>query len=139
MSVWCQDTADSDSTVDSGSQDSGTCDFALCGLYGAIKHNAYGVRPFSAYSFQDHLGRVRGTKSKIEDGYATGTLPLRGVAVGDLAGAQPLRVQLVLEFRKISLPSAAPFHHVVGPSATLALPHAELHWGWATEESCSEP
>ena len=64
----------------------------------------YGVlRPFSAYSFGDQLGLVRGTKSKIEDGYATGTLPLRGVAVGDLAGAQRLRLQLVLEFRKISL------------------------------------
>jgi len=79
----------------------------------------YGVRPSGTYTFQDQLGLVRGTKSKIEDGYATGTLPLRGVAVGDLAGAQRLRLQLVLEFRNFSLLSAAPFHHVVGPSATL--------------------
>ena len=47
--------------------------------------------------FQDHLGLVRGTKSKIEDGYATGTSLRRGVAVGDFAGAQRLRLQLVPE------------------------------------------
>ena len=51
--------------------------------------------------------RIRGTKSKIEDGYATGTLPLRGVAVGDLAGAQPLPVQVVLELSHFLLLSAA--------------------------------
>ena len=51
----------------------------------------------------------------------------RGVAVGDLAGAQRLRLQLVLEFRNFSLLSAAPFHYVIGPSATLVLPYAELH------------
>ena len=66
----------------------------------------YGVRPSRTYSFKDHLGRVRGPKSKFEDGYATGTLPLRGVAVGDLAGAQPLRVQVVLEFLAKSGPDA---------------------------------
>ena len=52
----------------------------------------YGVRPSSAYSFQDHLGLVRGTKSKIEDGYYTGTTCAGVVAVGDFAGAQPLRL-----------------------------------------------
>ena len=82
----------------------------------------YGVRPSRTYSFGDQLGLVPGTKSKIEDGYATGTLPLRGVAVGDLAGAQRLRLQLVLEFRKLFAAQRAPFHHVVGPSATLVLP-----------------
>ena len=35
--------------------------------------SVYGVRPSRTYSFEDHLGRVRGTKSKIEDGYAEGT------------------------------------------------------------------
>ena len=54
----------------------------------------YGVRPSSAQSFQDHLGRVRGTKSKIKDGYAEGTARPLCVAVGDFAGAQPLRVQV---------------------------------------------
>ena len=33
--------------------------------------------------FQDHLGRVRGPKSKIEDRYYTGTGGPRVVAVGD--------------------------------------------------------
>ena len=66
-------------------------------LHTRTLHSFYGVRPSGTYTFQDQLGLVRGTKSKIEDGYATGTLPLRGVAVGDLAGAQPLRVQVVLE------------------------------------------
>ena len=38
------------------------------------KHNKpYGVRRFRTYTFQDHLGLVRGTKSKIKDGYATWT------------------------------------------------------------------
>ena len=67
----------------------------------------YGVRPCRTYTFQDHLGRVRGPKSKIEDGYATGTSLRRGVAVGDLAGAQPLRVQVVLELSHFLLLSAA--------------------------------
>ena len=61
----------------------------------------------STFSFQDHLGLVRGTKSKIEDGYATGMSLRRGVAVGDFAGAQPLRVQLVLELPHFLLLSAA--------------------------------
>ena len=52
----------------------------------------YGVRPSSAQSFGDQLGRVRGTKSKIEDGYDTGTSLRHVVAVGDFAGAQPLRL-----------------------------------------------
>ena len=68
----------------------------------------YGVRPSSrTYSFQDHLGRVRGTKSKIKDGYAEGTARPLCVAVGDLAGAQPLRVQVVLELSHFLLLSAA--------------------------------
>ena len=97
----------------------------------------YRVRPSGTYSFQDQLGLVRGTKSKIDERSTVGgSLTLR-TTVGDLAGAQRLRLQLVLEFRKLSLLSAAPFHHVVGPSAMLVLPYAELHWGWATEESCS--
>ena len=61
----------------------------------------------SAQSFQDHLGRVRGTKSKIEDGYAEGTARALCVAVGDFAGAQPLRVQVVLELSHFLLLSAA--------------------------------
>ena len=67
----------------------------------------YGVRPSSAYSFQDHLGLVRGTKSKIEDGYYTGTTCAGVVAVGDFAGAQRLRVQVVLELSHFLLLSAA--------------------------------
>ena len=56
----------------------------------------YGVRPSSAQSFGDQLGRVRGTKSKIEDRYATWTPVTLGTTVGDLAGAQRLRLQLVV-------------------------------------------
>ena len=67
----------------------------------------YGVRPSSAQSFGDQLGRVRGTKSKIEDGYYTGTTCAGVVAVGDLAGAQPLPVQVVLELSHFLLLSAA--------------------------------
>ena len=43
----------------------------------------YGVRPCSAYTFGDQLGLVPGTKSKIEDGSATGTSVTLGAAVAD--------------------------------------------------------
>ena len=62
-----------------------------------IKKTDYGVRPSRTFSFGDQLGRVRGTKSKTEDGYYTGTTCAGVVAVGDLAGAQRLRVQVVPE------------------------------------------
>ena len=65
------------------------------------------VRPSRTFSFGDQLGLVRGTKSKVEDGYATGTSLRRGVAVGDLAGAQRLRLQLVHELSPFLLLSAA--------------------------------
>ena len=42
-----------------------------------------GVRPLSAYSFEDQLGLVPSTKSKIEDGSDTGTLPREVVTVAD--------------------------------------------------------
>ena len=67
----------------------------------------YGVRPSRTHSFGDQLGRVRGTKSKIEDGYYTGTTCAGVVAVGDLAGAQRLRLQLVPELSHFLLLSAA--------------------------------
>ena len=44
---------------------------------------AYGVRPLSAYTLEDQLGLVPGTKSKIEDGSATGTSVTLGAAVAD--------------------------------------------------------
>ena len=43
----------------------------------------YGVRPCSAYTFEDQLGLVPGTKSKIEDGSAMGTSLALGAAVAD--------------------------------------------------------
>ena len=67
----------------------------------------YGVRPSSAQSFGDQLGRVRGTKSKIEDGSDLGTYHTQVTSVGDLAGAQRLRVQLVPELSHFLLLSAA--------------------------------
>ena len=72
-----------------------------------VQDLVYGVRPSRTHSFQDHLGLVRGTKSKIEDGYYTGTTCAGVVAVGDLAGAQPLPVQVVLELSHFLLLSAA--------------------------------
>ena len=72
----------------------------------------YGVRPSRTHSFEDHLGRVRGTKSNIKDGYDTGTSLRHVVAVGDLAGAQPLRVQVVLEIRHFSRVGCATEHTV---------------------------
>ena len=98
----------------------------------------YTVRPSTTYSFEDQLGLVRGTKSKIEDEVTSGRTirrSLRSAISGELNGYAS---SWSPEFRKLSLLSAAPFHHVVGPSATLVLPDAELHWGWATEENCSE-
>ena len=64
-------------------------------------------RPSRTFSFGDQLGLVRGTKSKIEDGYDTGTSLRHVVAVGDLAGAQRLRLQLVPELSHFLLLSAA--------------------------------
>ena len=43
--------------------------------------NRYGVRPCSVHTFGDQLGLVPGTKSKIEDGSATGTFVTLGAAV----------------------------------------------------------
>ena len=43
-------------------------------------------------SLEDQLGRVRGTKSKIEDGSDLGTYHTQVTSVGDLAGAQRLRL-----------------------------------------------
>ena len=105
----------------------------------AIQKNRYGVRPSSAYSFGDQLGLVRGTKSKIEDGYDTGTSLRHVVAVGDFAGAQPLRVQVVLELSHFLLLSAALSQptNAVGPSAMGVLPYAELQPCWPIEESFS--
>ena len=53
------------------------------------------------------LGSARQPPGPSGEAYATGTLPLRGVAVGDLAGAQPLPVQVVLELSHFLLLSAA--------------------------------
>ena len=58
-------------------------------------------------SLGDQLGLFLGTKSKVEDGYDTGTSLRHVVAVGDFAGAQPLRVQVVLELSHFLLLSAA--------------------------------
>ena len=44
---------------------------------------AYGVRPCSVHTLEDQLGLVPGTKSKIEDGSATGTSVTLGAAVAD--------------------------------------------------------
>ena len=43
----------------------------------------YGVRPSETHTFEDQLGLVPGTKSKIEDGSATGTSVTLGAAVAD--------------------------------------------------------
>ena len=48
-------------------------------------HHSYGVRPSRTFSFGDQLGRVRGTKSKIEDGSTVGTLGAHRTAVRDFA------------------------------------------------------
>ena len=55
----------------------------------------YGVRPSRTYSFGDQLGLVRGMKPKIEDGSDLGTHHTQVTSVGDLGGAQRLRLQLV--------------------------------------------
>ena len=47
--------------------------------YGKI----YGVRPCSVHTLEEQLGLVPGTKSKIEDGSATGTFVTLGAAVAD--------------------------------------------------------
>ena len=43
----------------------------------------YGVRPCSVHTLEEQLGLVPGTKSKIEDGSATGTFVTLGAAVAD--------------------------------------------------------
>ena len=43
----------------------------------------YGVRPCSVHTLEEQLGLVPGTKSKIEDGSATGTSVTLGAAVAD--------------------------------------------------------
>ena len=46
-------------------------------------YTMYGVRPSETYTLEDQLGLVPGTKSKIEDGSATGTSVTLGAAVAD--------------------------------------------------------
>ena len=48
-----------------------------------IISRGYGVRPLSAYTLEDQLGLVPGTKSKIEDGSDTGTSGGEVVTVAD--------------------------------------------------------
>ena len=64
----------------------------MVGTAHSIVELYYTGSSFRTYTFQDHLGLVRGTKSRIEDGYDTGTSLRHVVAVGDFAGAQPLRL-----------------------------------------------
>ena len=59
------------------------------------------------YGFQDQLGPVRGTKSKFDERSTVGRSFTLRTTVGDLAGAQRLRVQLVLELSHFLLLSAA--------------------------------
>ena len=53
--------------------------FCFLGAFFSLKALRASIRGPAAlsrtYSFQDHLGLVRGTKSKIGDGYDTGTSP----------------------------------------------------------------
>ena len=56
----------------------------------------------SAYTFGDQLGLVPGTKSKIEDGSAMGTLVTLGVAVFDFPKCQPYGLQLVPRISSVS-------------------------------------
>ena len=85
----------------------------------SLASSQYGVWLPETYGFQDQLGLVRDTKSKFDERNTVGRSFTLRTTVGDLAGAQRLRVQLVLELPHFLLLSAAPIR---------PLPSAHRRW-----------